>query len=159
MSTGAKVGMWIGIIGGLLGLTVGIVAAINPMLLASWFMPIFEAKGFDVFMTKYMGLVITAIVLLPMLFVFTPILFTIFKGDQKRKKLMAIGAKTMAKIISVQDTGITVNNAPYAKYTVEVKSGVQAQFSMMVNRLSIPRPGDSIEVYYDPSNPSDAVPV
>jgi len=104
-------------------------------------------------------LVITAIVLLPMLLVFIPILIAIFKGDQKRKRLMAIGAKTTAKIISVQDTGITVNNSPYAKFIVEVKPGIQAQFSLTVSRLSIPRPGDSIEVYYDPSNPTDAVPV
>lgn len=157
-NTGAKIGMWIGIIAGVFGLGIGIIASVNPMLLAKWFMPLVENNGFQTFMEKYFIFLIIGFFVVVFGLAFRPLIKAGLENGRKKKKLMAIGAKTMATIISVQDTGITVNNAPFAKFIVEVKPGIRAGFSMTVSRLGIPRPGDPIEVYYDPSNPSDAIP-
>jgi hypothetical protein len=80
-------------------------------------------------------------------------------GNSKTKKLLKErGQKTTAKILDVQDTGISVNNAYYIKITVETVPGVKAQFQILMPRTNIPRVGDMIAVSYDPSNPSVAMP-
>ena len=71
---------------------------------------------------------------------------------------MKTGQRKIAKILNVQDTGMTVNMNPYVKITVETTPGNQATFQMMVSRVKIPRPGDSIEILCDPANPTVAVP-
>lgn len=159
-TTGRKIGTWIGLIIGLLGLGIGVIAVINPGLLVVWMLPLLTNKGFLPFVQNYLGLLIFAFVAIVLLIAFRPLIKASFGNKQKKKRLMAIGAKIMAKVISVQDTGITVNdNSPLVKLLVEVKPGSNAEFTMLVSRVSIPRAGDMIEVYYDPSNPSEAIPV
>lgn len=108
---------------------------------------------------NFLPIIIIVFVGIIMFLAFRPLIKSSIENGKKRKRLMEIGSKTMAKVISVQDTGITVNNSPFAKFVVEVKPGVTAEFSSTVSRLGIPRPGDSIEVYYDPGNPTDVIPV
>ncbi len=89
---------------------------------------------------------------------FKPLITSKLANGKMRKQLKMTGVKGTAIVVSVQDTGITVNNSPFAKITIEVKPGVTAQFSATVGRLNIPREGDTIEVVYDPSNPSVVLP-
>lgn len=90
---------------------------------------------------------------------FSPLITGSLENRKKKKRLQQIGQKTMAKILSIQNTGIRVNNNPYVKMSVEVKPGITANFQMIVSLFQVPQVGDSIEILYDPANPSDAVPV
>lgn len=89
---------------------------------------------------------------------FRPLITSKIAASKMRKQLRMTGVKGTARILSVQDTGITINNSPFAKVTIEVKPGITAEFSTTVGRLNIPREGDMIEVVYDPSNPSIVLP-
>lgn len=88
---------------------------------------------------------------------FRPLIMGAMANSKKKKHLQQVGQRGEAKVLSVRDTGITVNNSPYIEMTVEIK-GRQATFQMMMSRISYVRPGDMIQVIYDPSDPSVAMP-
>lgn len=94
---------------------------------------------------------------LPMVLGFGPFIKKAIENSKKKQRLMQVGQKTQAKILEVRDTGLTVNNNPYIEITVEVQ-GVHAVFQVMVSRVGIPRPGDVIEVIYDPADPTQVMP-
>ena len=140
-------GTWIGIIFGLAGAAIGIYASIDPMAVGNMFSQI-GPENLAIWLP--IGIVVlVAAIIIPMLL---PLIKSAMKNSQNKKRLAMVGVKGSAKVLAVQDTGMTVNMNPYVKITVEVKPGIQASFSMMVSRLSIPRPGDSIDVLYDPSD-------
>ncbi len=70
---------------------------------------------------------------------------------------MQVGQKATAKILAMKNTGIIINNNPYIKMTVEVKSGIHATFNTTISYFNPLRVGDSVEVLYDPANPSEAM--
>ena len=88
---------------------------------------------------------------------FWPLISGVFTNAKKRKHLAEVGQKTMAKIVSIQNTNIRVNDNPYVIMTVEVKPGVMATFKTIVSIFQIPQIGNEIEVLYDRANPSDAI--
>lgn len=139
---------------GILGAVWGSMAASNPQ--AGLGVGLQIAK---IVQTPYFVPGILIFVFIMMGAAFSPLITGAMKNAQKKKRLMQIGQKATAKIVSVRDTGITVNNNPYVEITVEIKPGVQATFSTMIARYAAIRIGDSIEVLYDPSNPSDAIAV
>lgn len=110
----------------------------------------------------WMGVVFPIGMLLFFIIVFglglRPLISSKLAVSKMRKQLRMTGVKGTARVLSVSDTGITINNSPFAKITIEVKPGITAQFSATVGRLNIPRAGDTIEVVYDPSNPSVVLP-
>ncbi len=74
--------------------------------------------------------------------------------------LIANGEKATATILAIQDSHITVQNTQFAvNLTLEVHSqsrGVfTAQVQTLVSRVQIPRPGDKVNVLFDPSNPDN----
>lgn len=76
------------------------------------------------------------------------------------KKLQVNGVRAWARILSVQDTGMTMNDLSFGvRLTVEVQSSVEAPFQAVVetfvSRVNIPRPGDQLEVIYNPQNHSE----
>ena len=91
------------------------------------------------------------------LIAFSPLWLGFFKDRQKKARLKLVGVKGQAKIVDIQDTGITVNNSPLAKLTLEI-AHTQVEINVYISRVSTPRIGESIEVVYDPSNPQILLP-
>ncbi len=78
----------------------------------------------------------------------------------KKKKLLAenelflkTGTLADAMVMGVEDTGITINNDPVVRLTIEINSGSAGSFEKTiettVSRILIPRKGDIIKVLYD----------
>jgi uncharacterized protein DUF3592 len=92
--------------------------------------------------------------------VFYMVYVKIIKPSQQSKKLLQTGLPAKAKVLSIIDTGVTVNENPQAQLTLEVtpQSGMspyQAVTRMIISRLQIPQfqPGAKLLVKYDPNNP------
>ena len=78
-------------------------------------------------------------------------------GRSKRAaQLRATGRKAWARVESVQDTGVTVNNNPQIKIKLRVQPYGEPEFEvvkrMTVSRLSVPQPGTTVAVAYDPDD-------
>jgi hypothetical protein len=77
----------------------------------------------------------------------------------KKKKILENGAQAQAVVIDVQDTGMTVNDNPRVKLTLQVQpeNGVSFQVTKKttVSRVSIPSVGDTYFVRYDPADPTE----
>ena len=84
----------------------------------------------------------------------------LFKSKRKQAaELMATGSKGIGTVISVQDTGMTINDNPRVRMTFRVEpvdgSGAfDAEKTTTVSRVEIPRQGDRYPVWYDPQDPS-----
>jgi hypothetical protein len=76
----------------------------------------------------------------------------------KKKKLLAEGTQAQAVVLGVSDTGVTINENPRVKLTLQVQPEGGAPFeatkTVTVSRVAIPRAGDSFIVRYDPADPS-----
>jgi archaellin len=78
-------------------------------------------------------------------------------GKSKKEKaadLMATGSKGAGTVISVQDTGMTVNDNPRVKMTFRVEPldgspALDLKKTTTVSRVEIPRQGDRYPVWYD----------
>jgi hypothetical protein len=78
------------------------------------------------------------------------------KGKRKRR-LEEAGVDAQAQILSVQDTGMTVNNNPRVKLTMGVSppdgsAAFEVSTKVTVSRVNVPRPGDGFTVRYDPDD-------
>jgi hypothetical protein len=78
-------------------------------------------------------------------------------GQQERLKLIQTGLDGTADILSVQDTGGTVNDNPVVMIhmTVSPASGTPYDVTTrtMVSRIAVPRVGDKVKIKYAPDNP------
>jgi len=144
-----KIAVGLMVLLGVGGFALGMLGAFAPSNAMS-FMSLGSFGNFVPFF--FIGLVILITVLS-----FSPLIKTAMDNMGKKKRLLQIGTKGVATILSVQDTGITVNNNPFIKMEVEVKSGITAVISTTVSRVGIPRPGDRIQIVYDPAKPTDAI--
>ena len=79
-------------------------------------------------------------------------------GQKIAQELAQNGADASAEVLSIQDTGQTINMNPVVMLTLQVtpdKGEVfQTAGQMMVSRLAIPRAGDKIKIKYNPQNPA-----
>lgn len=77
----------------------------------------------------------------------------------KKKKILAQGAQARAVVLNVQDTGMTINDNPRVKLTLQVQPDGQIPFEVekkvTVSRVAIPSVGDQYVVRYDPSDTSN----
>ncbi len=77
----------------------------------------------------------------------------------KKKKILAEGIQARAVVINVQDTGVTINDNPRVKLTLQVQPEGEVPFEATkkttVSRVSIPRVGDEYVVRYDPADTSE----
>ena len=81
-------------------------------------------------------------------------------GKSKKEKaqdLMATGSKGVGTVVSVRDTGMTVNDNPRIEmvFRVEPLDGSPAMDltkKTTVSRVEIPRQGDRYPVWYDPTD-------
>jgi hypothetical protein len=84
----------------------------------------------------------------------------LFKSKKKKAaELFESGQKGAGTVISVQDTGMTVNDNPRVKmvFRVEPLDGspaFDAQKTRTVSRIQIPRQGDRYPVWYDAEDPT-----
>jgi hypothetical protein len=84
----------------------------------------------------------------------------LFKSKKKQAaELFESGAKGAGTVISVQDTGMTVNDNPRVKMTFRVEPldgspPFDAQKTTTVSRVEIPRQGDRYPVWFDLQDPA-----
>ena len=84
----------------------------------------------------------------------------LFKSKKKQAaELFETGAKGAGTVVSVQDTGMTINDNPRVKmvFRVEPLDGsppFDAQKTTTVSRVEIPRQGDRYPVWYDTEEPA-----
>jgi hypothetical protein len=84
----------------------------------------------------------------------------IFSSKKKKAaELFETGAKGAGTLISVQDTGMTVNDNPRVKMTFRVEPldgspAFDATKTTTVSRVQVPRQGDRYPVWYDQQDQS-----
>ena len=88
-----------------------------------------------------------------------PVLFSLRSGGGQKarlaQQLVATGKRCQGEVLSVQDTGMTINDNPRVKITVRAEPPGETPFTIektaTVSRVSIPRRGDRCTVFYDPA--------
>ncbi len=137
-------GAWIGMIGGVIGLAVGIAAVVSTG----------GPSGI------YIGL--GMLVIFGGMFYLFYRLF--FKPMINASRLQKTGIPGTAKILEVRDTGVTINNNPQVKLIVEVKNNFGQRYNatmrVLVSRINpfAYQPGMEIPVKIDPKNEQNVVP-
>jgi hypothetical protein len=136
-------GAWIGIIGGLIGLLVGI----GAVLATAGSMGIYVTIGI---LAIFGG----------MFFLF----YKLFFGPMiNSNRLQKTGIAGTARIMEVKDTGVTINNNPQVKLILEVKNSFgqryTAQCRVLVSRINpfAYQPGMEVPVKIDPKNEQNVV--
>ena len=85
----------------------------------------------------------------------------LFQSKKKKaESLLATGSKGAGTVLTVQDTGMTVNDNPRIAMTFRVEPldgspAFDVQKTKTVSRVSIPRQGERYPVWYDPADPSN----
>jgi hypothetical protein len=82
-------------------------------------------------------------------------------GKKKREQAMNLvehGSRAVGVVLSVQDTGMSVNDNPRIRMTFRVEpldgsAPFEAEKTKIVSRVQIPRSGDRYPVWYDPTDP------
>lgn len=136
-------GTWIGIIGGIIGLVVGVGAVVATG----------GKQGF------YTGA--------GMLLLFGGIFYLFyrifFKPMINASRLQKNGLPGRARILEVRDTGVTINNSPQVKLILEVKNSLGQKYTAetraLVSRINpgAYRPGMEVPVKIDPKNEMNVV--
>jgi hypothetical protein len=86
--------------------------------------------------------------------VFAPLILGLITNSARKKRLRLHGQLTRVEILCIRDTRVTVNLNPQVELSVRMPYGSIGKFKMFVSRVNFPRPGETIEVLYDPSDPS-----
>lgn len=110
-------GIWLGIIGGGIGILVAIASAFATKDLFAVLM----ISGFSILM----------------IFLFWYFLKPIFQSS----RLMKIGIQKQGKLLSYADTGVTINNSPQVKFTIEIKDDLNHTYEVttktIISRLDV----------------------
>jgi len=89
---------------------------------------------------------------------FGPMVVSRLAGAARRKQLQLRGVRATVEILDIRDTRVTVNLNPQVELSVRMPDGSTGKFKMFVSRVKFPRPGEKIEVLYDPTDPSVVMP-
>lgn len=136
-------GMWIGIIGGIVGLLVGVGAVV--------------ATGGKSGIWMGLGMLV---IFGGMFFLFYRLFF---KPMINANRLQKIGIPGKATILEVKDTGVTINNNPQVKLMLEVKNSFGQKYTtqcrVLVSRINpnMFMPGMEVPVKIDPRNEQNVV--
>lgn len=83
------------------------------------------------------------------------------EGVEQGQWLAQNGLQAEAEVISVTDTGQTINMNPVVMLQLKVTSSVGTQFDTVgqctVSRIAVPRAGDRIQIKYSPANPAQFI--
>lgn len=126
-------------------------------LFAINFILIFTAEGLGLYEN------IPLFIFLALILNVAPFILLYVTDKIKKKKLIAeneafmkTGTRADALVLEIEDTGITINNDPVVRLTIEINSGSAGPFQKTlessVSRVNIPRKGDIIKVLYDPKD-------
>lgn len=136
-------GAWIGIIGGFIGFTVGIIAVLSNI--------------------RSSGIYTTAVILLVfggMAYLFYKLFFQqIILANRLRKT----GIDGTAVIKDLHDTGVTINNNPQIKLVLEVKNNIGQIYTTTIRTLvsriqpDYYKPGMTVPVKIDPKNDKNVI--
>ncbi|MEZ4221117.1 MAG: hypothetical protein R3B13_09315 [Polyangiaceae bacterium] len=91
------------------------------------------------------------------------IFYRVFKKMGDASRLRQIGIPASAQILSLSDTGVTINDNPQVALALAIQSphhgAYQVQTTSIISRLAIPRvqPGMTVPVKIDPQNPNNVV--
>ena len=136
-------GAWIGIIGGVIGLLVGVGAVIATAGSAGTYITIGVLAFFG-----------------GMFYLFYRLFF---KGMINTARLQKTGLSGKATILEIKDTGVTINNSPQVKLTLEVKNNFGQKYTtqcrVLVSRINpnAYMPGMELPVKIDPKNEMNVV--
>jgi Flp pilus assembly protein TadB len=113
------------------------------------------------------GLWITLVVVFMSLLVAVPVLLIsgfflvrLFKNSARNRAILSTGEAAQAVIVSVVDTGVTVNDCPQARLTLQVHPATRPPFmaetTLLVGRFQTGMviPGMNVQVRFDPADPS-----
>ena len=86
----------------------------------------------------------------------------LFGGRKRKQRLEQAGVNAPAEVVSVRDTGVTVNQNPRVALTFQVSptdgsAPFEVSTKRTVSRVAIPRAGDAFVVRYDPEDPENFV--
>jgi hypothetical protein len=78
---------------------------------------------------------------------------------EKARNLMENGSKGVGVVLTVHDTGMTINENPRVKMSFRIEPldgspSFEAEKTSTVSRVEVPRTGDRYPVWYDPSDPT-----
>jgi hypothetical protein len=81
----------------------------------------------------------------------------LFSGRKRKQRLEEAGVNATGQVVSVKDTGMTINDNPRIVLTLEVtpadgSGAFQVTKKQTVSRVAIPRAGDAFVVRYDPGD-------
>ena len=88
------------------------------------------------------------------------VLVRLAKASARDRALLATGEAAPAVILSAEDTGVTVNDSPRVRLTLEVRPAHAAPYrataTLLVGRLQVGMvaPGMPVRVKFDPADPS-----
>jgi hypothetical protein len=77
----------------------------------------------------------------------------------QRAQLIQNGQLASGKVVSISQTGTSVNQVPEMQMTVDIDFGGQPRrvtFRQLIDLGSMPRAGESVYVMVDPANPDRA---
>lgn len=138
-----NIGIWIGIIGGIIGLLVGVGAVV--------------ATGGKSGIWMGLGMLV---IFGGMFYLFWRLFF---KPMLNTSRLQKTGLSGTAKILEVKDTGVTINNNPQVKLVLEVKNSFGQKYNtqcrVLVSRINpnAYMPGMEVPVKIDPKNEQNVV--
>ena len=82
------------------------------------------------------------------------------RGKQEQaQNLVATGAQGTGTVVSITDTGMTINDNPRVQLVMRIQPAdgspaFDATKAVTVSRIAIPRAGDQFPVWYDRANPT-----
>jgi hypothetical protein len=80
---------------------------------------------------------------------------------QMQQQLMQYGTSATAQVLSLQDTGSFVNMQPVVIVRLRVMTPYRTTYDQAIqtplSQVNMPRPGDIVNIKYNPSNPSQIV--
>ena len=88
-----------------------------------------------------------------------PLALSFISNSVRRRQLQLHGARATVEILDMRDTRVTVNLNPRVEISVRMPDGTIGKFKMFVSRVRFPRPGEKINILYDPADPSVVMPV
>jgi hypothetical protein len=100
--------------------------------------------------------IVLAVIFVPLALAPLPLAFGGNKKRSQAAQLAINGKRCPGVVVSVEDTGVTVNDNPHVKITVRAEPPGEPTFTVVktatVSRVRIPRAGDTCVVFYDPAN-------
>ena len=83
---------------------------------------------------------------------------TALDGVNQMNWVAQYGMDATAEVLSVADTGATINMNPVVEMKLNVSTAMGTSFETacrtMVSRIAVPRTGDKIAIKYNPADPS-----